>query len=360
MKGTDMILAGCMNEPSVKALVYASSLDVLVNIAHMDDKDGEDEFSCIYALDDPALEGNVDDMYGVTKTLAEKRVLKANRRDIDRLRTAAVRPVGIYGERDSVHLGSVLGAAKEMGSMMLFYFGDGSAVFQHVYVRNCAWMHVLAAKKLVEGDDRVAGQAFMGIDNTRVNNFFEFFHPYIAAKGYKVPTIGIPYWIAYPTAALTEDIFKTIGALCPSLVKGVKLTYTRRAIQGTCISAWFHTDKAKRLLGYEPLSTPMEARRRSIAFFDTLTDLFPQGPYKYKEREHDYPDDGVDYQPIAPKFLARRRRNEEAKRRGKKRSRVVTALFVLGGCGAIATVVLGKDRVMELLNEARSTITKMQ
>jgi nucleoside-diphosphate-sugar epimerase len=168
--GTALIVRACLDTPSVKALVYASSVDVVVaNVfCHVD---GAEEATSVYAADIAPAHHIARDAYSLSKTAAEKMVLGANLARPG-LRTAAVRPTGMYGERDPVHVASVLTAARAAGRMNMFVLGHEDAVFQHVYVENCAYMHCLAAARLCQGDDRVAGQAFMGVDDTKVVNFF--------------------------------------------------------------------------------------------------------------------------------------------------------------------------------------------
>ena len=139
--------------------------------------------------------------------------------------------------------------------------GDGRAVFQHVYVGNVAHMHLCALARLLAesggagaasgngaseggtgvrrrkgrrgrspaparkgaaaaangngssgGEDNddggggggVSGKVFMCTDATPVDNFFDFFDPYLRRKGYKVPTWRLPYALVYPLAWLCE------------------------------------------------------------------------------------------------------------------------------------------------------------
>lgn len=317
-----------MMEPSVRVLVYSSTLDV--SISHLDwaDKIGVSE-NLPYSIDVPGLDVS-HDVYCITKTLSEKRVLRAN--DPPRLRTCSVRPAGLYGERDSVHVGSVFQAAVKLGSGFIFRFGDGSAVFQHVYARNCAWLHIVCAKELCEGNDACAGEAFLSLDDTKVTNFFDFFEPYLAAKGYAIPWIRIPFPMIYPIACFVEDIFTLVKALAPSLVKNVDLKLTRRALHGTCVSQWFDTDKARRLTRYRPLFSPMEARQRTIEYFAKADFIFPQGPYKYEKGKYDYLDDGTDFRPDHPKYLTRERRKHEKN----KTQSAVKWLLLLASTTAVA------------------------
>jgi nucleoside-diphosphate-sugar epimerase len=310
VKGTENIIACCLEESSVNVLVYSSSLDVIISHYDYRPRDGETEDTCRYTVDDdPAHVGDpMKDTYGFTKGLAERRTLRANLQRSN-FRTCAIRPVGIYGERDAVHVNILLTLALDAGSFHLFRFGDGSAVFQHVYARNCAVMHVMAAKRLMEGNDQVAGQAFFGIDDTKVNNFFDFFAPYWAAKGYRIPTIHVPLWLLYPVAAFAEDCFRLCQALFPQRLGNYSFKLTRRAVHGPGVTQWFNTDKARRLIGYIPEVSPMEARRRTIEFFDRRKDEFPPGRFKYAVNEHNYLDYGTDFRPDSKKYLERKKRN---------------------------------------------------
>jgi len=191
-----------------------------------------------------------------------------------------------------------------------------------------------------------------------VNNFFDFFQPFLAAKGYRVPTWNIPVAIVYPLAALTEDVFLLVRNLTPSLVQNFSLKFTRRAVSGTSITAWFETDKARRLLGYTPLVSPMEARRRSIAFFDALKDLFPPGPYNY-QGHFDCVDDGTDYRPSDPKYLARRKRNEEKIHGSRTLVKLASALAAMSGLGVVALVILGADKQKQPARDLAERIRTM-
>lgn len=92
-------------------------------------------------------------------------------------------------------------------------------MFQHVYAGNVAHMHLCVLKRLMDQDDRVGGEAFMGIDATKVNNFFDFFEPYLAAKGYRVPTIHAPAQLMYVVARIAEIIKYVLDLIFPSMRK---------------------------------------------------------------------------------------------------------------------------------------------
>jgi len=298
--GTRALLAAAQAPWSkVRAVVYASSLDVLVaNI--FADVDGETEDSLPYAVDAAPASHVERDVYSVTKTTAERDVLACNG-SRGRLLTAAVRPVGLFGPRDVVHLQAVLSTARQAGSMHVFRIGAGDKVFQHAYVENVAWMLCLCAARLLQGDRAVAGQAFMGIDDTKVCNFFDFFTVYLAALGYRVPTVHVPAALAWPAACLAEDCFRVARWLMPQRLRGAQLLFTRRAVHGTCVTQWFDTDKARRLLGYVPPVPPRLAHERTLAH---VTAHYPRGPFVYPAGAFDTVSDDDDFRPSHPLYLA--------------------------------------------------------
>ena len=297
--GTRTIVEAAVRSRVVKALVYASSVDVLT-VGMWQGVDGLNEESCPRVLDlDPPPADAAHHTYTVSKTRAEDAVLAANHARAG-LRTAVVRPLGIFGERDPTHMGILLNMAREMGSGNIFAVGSRGSVFQHVYAGNCAWMHILAAGRLLQRDDDVAGQAFMGIDNTKVVNFFEFFFPYMAALGYRIPTWRIPAVVMYALAVPSEAWYWGLKGLG---LRPKPIHITRVGVFGSSITQWFDTDKPHRLLGYAPLFTPRESRTRTLNYF---LETMPRGAFTYAPGAFDYEDDGVNWRPDHAEYLAER------------------------------------------------------
>mmetsp|Transcript_2957 Transcript_2957/g.4003 ORF Transcript_2957/g.4003 Transcript_2957/m.4003 type:complete len:148 (-) Transcript_2957:237-680(-) len=60
---------------------------------------------------------------------------------------------------------------------------------------------------------------------------------------------------------------------------------------------WFNTEKAKRLLDYKPIYSPMEARNLSKAYLDTLeNEGFVKGEFNYGDK-YEYKDEGNIFYP---------------------------------------------------------------
>jgi sterol-4alpha-carboxylate 3-dehydrogenase (decarboxylating) len=155
VQGTENAIRAC-REAGVPGLVYTSSMDVVYGAEPIVNGDETLPYPERFA-----------DAYARTKALAEQAVVAANGAartaragEADaaaRLRTCVIRPCGMYGEADPYHVSGVLRTVQ--GGLLAARIGDGSAVFQHVYVGNVAHAHVLAAARLLEPESPAAGQA---------------------------------------------------------------------------------------------------------------------------------------------------------------------------------------------------------
>ena len=154
--GTQNVINAC-KENRVSMLVYTSSLDAVITGTPLVDIDESQ----------PYPEKHLN-MYCESKCLSEKLVLAENS---DHFKTCVLRPSDIYGENDPYHVPPLIDMAK--GG---FYvrIGKGTAKSQHVYVRNMAWAHVLAAKALVENNRKVTGNVISSPDATRRQLFHIF------------------------------------------------------------------------------------------------------------------------------------------------------------------------------------------
>ncbi|MCA9774050.1 MAG: NAD-dependent epimerase/dehydratase family protein [Myxococcales bacterium] len=246
--GTQRVIDAC-RAAGARALVYTSTMDVVYDRTPIS---GGDE-----SLPYPA---RFVDPYSKSKADAERAVLAAN--DPAGLRTCALRPCGLYGERDPYHWPPFLKAVRSGG--LLFRMGDGTARFQHVYVGNVAWAHVLAAKRLIAGDERVAGSAYFLTDHP-ARNFFEFMEPFVDHVGLKMPPRSryLSYGLAYRLASVAEWVVRALRPLTR-----IDLKLTRDAVFFVARDYWFTGARAREELGYEPRYSESEARRRTMKWFD--------------------------------------------------------------------------------------------
>ncbi|MCK5691546.1 MAG: NAD-dependent epimerase/dehydratase family protein, partial [Bacteroidales bacterium] len=244
-QGTLNVIEACRSG-HVKALVFTSSLDVLFDGRNLINVDEGSPYPKKHSTS-----------YCVSKYRAELKVLEAND---EYLKTCSLRPADIYGEGDPYHIGSLINMARGGFYVRL---GNGKSKCQHVYVGNVAQAHVLAATALLDGNDRVPGQAYFLSDGPPTN-FFTFFDPFVEGAGYRIwpKNLWLPRWFAFTLGCVSESI--------AFLVRPIKKYYpkmSRFAVTYTCTTYTFNADKARKDFGFIPKYSSQEAFDRSIAEF---------------------------------------------------------------------------------------------
>jgi len=249
--GTDRVTDACV-AAGVSALVHTSTLDVVWSGDHIVDGDE--------SLPYPKRHANA---YCSTKAEAERRVLarngeslqKPDRRGHDQLRAVVVRPCSMFGEGDQYHLGYLLEMARNGRFVRV---GDGTTRSQLVYAGNVAHALVLAARAMLDPENRGAGEIYF-VTDVPPQNFFEFFVPFVEAAGYPVPSgRRLPRAPLYAVGALLE----AIAFLVRPLVRFAP-TLTRFAVDFVTKDFTITTDKANRDLGYTPRFSQEEAFART-------------------------------------------------------------------------------------------------
>jgi nucleoside-diphosphate-sugar epimerase len=242
VKGTENVLKAC-REHGIPNLVYTSSLDAIFGGKPLVDIDETIPYP-----------ENHPNSYCRSKFLAEKLVLAANGAS---LKTVVLRPADIYGEEDPYHIGSLLAMAKGGFYVRL---GDGTAKSQHVYSGNMAHAHLLAAKALLDGNSRVAGNAYLITDSPGVN-FFRFFDRIVEGADYRIrpKNLWLPRKFAMTLGYISE---MTAILLRPFIRYTPKMS--RFAVIYTCTDFTFTSEKAKADFGFLPKYTPEEAFERTV------------------------------------------------------------------------------------------------
>ena len=243
--GTKNVIEACRFN-GVKAMLYTSSLDVLFDGRELVDVD-----------EDTPYPEKHSSYYCTTKYLAEKRVLESNS---DILKTCALRPADIFGEGDPFHIGSLIGMAKGGFYIRL---GDGKTKSQHVYVRNIAYAHVLAAKALLEGNKKVAGNPYFVTDSPG-SNFFTFFDHIVLEAGYRIwpGNLWLPRRFAYVIGSISEFIALILRPIIKYTPK-----MSRFAVLYTCTNYTFNAERAKADFGFVPKYNREEAMERTVGFY---------------------------------------------------------------------------------------------
>lgn len=245
VEGTKNVIAAC-NQNHVSMLIYTSSLDVVITGKPLVNIDETQPYP------DKHL-----NMYCESKCLAEQLVLSANSAH---LKTCALRPADIWGERDPYHIPPLIQMAK---SGFYTRIGNGTALSQHVYSGNMAWAHVLAAKALVEGNEEISGKAYF-ITDSEGSNFFTFFDEIVSKAGYQIrpKNLWLPKGFAYFLGAVSEYI-----AFLVRPVKYYNPKFSRFAVMYTATDFTFSAEKAKKDFGFVPKYSKEESMERTTAFF---------------------------------------------------------------------------------------------
>ena len=127
-----------------------------------------------------------------------------------------------------------------------------------VYAGNVAHAHALAAKNLLSYKS-AAGQVFF-IQNNEPITFREFTLAVWKEFGHYPPfEMEIPKAFGYFVGILSE---------CWSRATGAPVTISRGSVLDACAVRYASGDKAKRILGYEPIVSFEEGLRRSCKVSD--------------------------------------------------------------------------------------------
>lgn len=240
VKGTQNLLECAAAAPSVKALIYTSSMTVMANTEFISLKESA-------PLHTATSRGSY---YSRTKAIADASVLAAI--DPKGLRTTCLRLVAVYGERDNQVIPGGLGALRE--GRQRFQIGDNSNLTDWVSVGNVATAHLLAAKALladVEGRTapKVAGEAFFISDGASLP-FWDFQRKVWAAAGDRTPATEVrvvPARLVLALASIVDWMYWifTFGQMRPKI-------FTRHVIEFACLTRTYSIEKARERLGYVP------------------------------------------------------------------------------------------------------------
>ncbi len=202
------------------------------------------------------------DIYASSKAEAEQAVLSAD--TPGGMRTAAIRPAGVWGPGEGCYMLTKFIQELHRGRLTV-KIGNGRAATDNTHIDNIVHAAFLAAEKLITGPETVAGNAYFITDNEPMN-LMEWFSPFIEKLGYPAPKRSIPGWLVYFAAWVMEWIFR---------LGGPEPVMTRLEIHNLITNFWFVTDRARRDLGYVPLKqrdSGMEeclaSCRRALAMLD--------------------------------------------------------------------------------------------
>lgn len=245
VQGTANVIRACIKN-KVKVLVYTSSLDAVFA--------GKPMVNIDETVPYPAKHPN---SYCRSKFLSENLVKNATGNG---LLTCILRPADIYGEGDPFHIGSLIDMAKGGFYVRL---GNGTAKSQHVYVGNIAHAHLLSARSLIEGNEKMSGQVYFITDGP-ASNFFEFFDRIVIGAGYRIwpSKFNIPRRIAYMMGGISEAF-----AVMARPVHRYTPKFSRFAVIYTCSDFTFSSEKARTDFNFVPKYNAEEAYRKTVEHF---------------------------------------------------------------------------------------------
>lgn len=244
--GTERVVEACV-QGGVKALVTTSSANVVLD-REVTDEDESAPFATRFV-----------DIYGETKVQAEKLVRMAD--GIGGLRTCALRPGGIWGPGDGGFMIRTFLDQLAAGRFVAT-IGDGTAVVDNTHVDTLVFAELLAARRLLEAPDGVAGEAFFITDDERINGI-AWFRPIVEGLGYRWPTARLPGRLMYALAWMAE-LTTLLGVPEPSLTRIGVLKLTR--------TSSVSVDRARRVLGWRPLWTSPDGIIEHLADYRVYVD----------------------------------------------------------------------------------------
>ena len=191
------------------------------------------------------------DIYGETKTEAEKAVLAADRPG--GMRTVAIRPAGLWGPGPGCYM--VMKFVQELAAgKFVATIGSCKSLADNTHVDNLVFAEFLAAEKLIEAPGVVGGKAYFVTDEEPMN-LIDWFSPLFEELGYRRPKISIPVPLMYCAAYLMEWLHR---------FGGPRPLMTRLEIHNLTSDFIFRTDRARRELGYRPLVQHVEGLRECV------------------------------------------------------------------------------------------------
>ncbi len=179
--------------------------------------------------------------YPQTKALAEQAVLAAAK--VGMVQTCALRPHLIWGAGDP-HLFPRIVARARQGRLRRV--GTGENKIDVVHVVNAAKAHVQAVTRLLDGDERLSGQALFITDGQPIA-CWEWITRILTTAEVPVPSRSLSYTMAYRLGALLEGAFWTLRV-------SREPPMTRFVAAQLALDHYFSIDRARTLLDYQPAS----------------------------------------------------------------------------------------------------------
>lgn len=187
--------------------------------------------------------------------------------------TCAIRPAGIYGEKDTSFTYKILEHSSKASPFVLrMQLGENNNLFDFTYVGNIAYSHLLAAYRLAATKDRYDAGQSAPLDHERIDGeafnitndspvyFWDMTHAAWALTG--------KYIEPHQVWELPEGLLGPIGGLAEAVLGlfGKTPRLTRRMVRYSCMTRYYSSDKAKLRLGYRPVVSVDEGLARAVGY----------------------------------------------------------------------------------------------
>lgn len=248
--GTETLMNLTKERPFIKAFIYTSSNAVYSTDKHSKIRESAPTWSGRPAPWKGVLE------YAWTKGVAHNLVLDSNESwRKGGLKTCVIVPANIYGVRDGQALSLMFELFQDQRSPV-FQVGRGENMASFVEAGNCADLHILAAKALIEGRQGVGGEAFNAADGEDVPLWWHAGITCAAIRGYDENSADVPKAKALPVWVMCIAVyvvwfvllFFTLGFMEPPPAFSVE------GYEWCTKDHTYDIRKAKKVLGYAPRS----------------------------------------------------------------------------------------------------------
>lgn len=251
--GTQLLLEACIQE-NIASFIYTSTVEVMGPNPR-----GE---PIISGNENTVYESSLKFNYSKTKKEAEERTLRAHGEALHnggRLATCALRPMYIYGEGCRFLLSHMGDGIRNRN--ILYRMSVQEALVNPVYVGNVAAAHLQAARTLKNPQKRnmVGGKFFFISDDTPPVSYSDFNHAVMSPLGFSIQEkLQVPLRFFYIVLFFMETV-------CMMLRPFVRIVppMNRQLLTMLNTTFTFSYEKAKKELGYVPLHSWEEARKRT-------------------------------------------------------------------------------------------------
>lgn len=251
VNGTIAVVEAC-RQAGVRRLVFTSSCSVIYSGADVIDADETTPY---------IPEKDHTSFYSASKAVGEQIILSANGKE--GLYTSAIRPSGLMGPGDVTAIPDTIAVMKNGQGFV--QIGNNTNLCDFDYVDNVTYGHILACEKLLDPSNPnlpgpAAGEAFFITSGEPIEMFTFARRVWYEYNGYKAWfNIVIPLWLGLFLGFCNECLYALVGKKAEG--------FHRANVVYATATRYHNIDKAKRLLGYQPVVGVDEGIKRSVQWY---------------------------------------------------------------------------------------------